>query len=56
VLRHSLISSLAVDGVTPTGRQRPDSRTETPAREWTGLPACRVTGRIGDLLPGPAFK
>lgn len=29
------------------------ARTETAAREWLGLLAYRVTGRIDELLPGP---
>ncbi|MBR1281884.1 YdcF family protein [Bradyrhizobium sp. AUGA SZCCT0177] len=31
-------------------------RTETAAREWMGLVAYRATGKIDDLLPGPAPK
>jgi uncharacterized SAM-binding protein YcdF (DUF218 family) len=29
-------------------------RTDTAVREWIGLVAYRLTGRIGELLPGPA--
>lgn len=29
------------------------ARTETAAREWLGLVAYRLTGRIDELLPGP---
>ena len=31
-------------------------RTETAVREWAGLIAYRATGKIDDLLPGPAPK
>jgi uncharacterized SAM-binding protein YcdF (DUF218 family) len=31
-------------------------RTETAVREWIGLIAYRATGKIDDLLPGPAPK
>jgi uncharacterized SAM-binding protein YcdF (DUF218 family) len=31
-------------------------RTETAVREWIGLIAYRTTGKIDDLLPGPASK
>ena len=30
------------------------ARTDTAVREWTGLLAYRLTGRIDELLPGPA--
>jgi len=30
------------------------SRTDTAVREWMGLAAYRLTGRIDELLPGPA--
>ena len=29
-------------------------RIETAVREWMGLAAYRLTGRIDELLPGPA--
>ena len=31
-------------------------RTEIAVREWIGLIAYRATGKIDDLLPGPAPK
>jgi hypothetical protein len=31
-------------------------RTDVAVREWIGLMAYRITGRIDDLLPGPAPK
>jgi hypothetical protein len=31
-------------------------RTDTAVREWIGLVAKRATGKIDDLLPGPAPK
>ncbi len=38
-------SNVAVDGF---------ARTDTAVREWMGLAAYRLTGRIDELLPGPA--
>jgi uncharacterized SAM-binding protein YcdF (DUF218 family) len=40
-------SSFAVDGL---------GRTDLAVREWLGLIAYRATGKIDDLLPGPAPK
>jgi uncharacterized SAM-binding protein YcdF (DUF218 family) len=40
-------TSFAVDGLR---------RTDLAAREWMGLIAYRATGKIDDLLPGPAPK
>jgi uncharacterized SAM-binding protein YcdF (DUF218 family) len=31
-------------------------RTDTAVREWIGLIAYRLTGKIDELLPGPAPK
>jgi hypothetical protein len=40
-------SNVAVEGL---------ARTDVAIREWIGLIAYRATGRIDDLLPGPAAK
>lgn len=40
-------TNIAVDGL---------GRTDLAVREWMGLLAYRVTGKIDDLLPGPAAK
>ena len=40
-------SNVAVEGL---------ARTDLAIREWIGLLAYRATGRIDELLPGPAAK
>ena len=40
-------STVAVDGL---------ARTDIAVREWIGLVAYRVTGKIDDLLPGPVAQ
>jgi uncharacterized SAM-binding protein YcdF (DUF218 family) len=42
-----IFSTLAVDGL---------ERTDLAVREWMGLAAYRLTGKIDRLLPGPASK
>ena len=42
-----IFSNLAVDGL---------ERTDLAVREWMGLAAYRLTGKIDRLLPGPASK
>jgi uncharacterized SAM-binding protein YcdF (DUF218 family) len=41
------LNNIALDGL---------GRTDTAMREWMGLIAYRATGKIDDLLPGPAPK
>jgi hypothetical protein len=41
------LSNVAVEGL---------GRTDLAIREWMGLIAYRLTGRIDELLPGPAAK
>ena len=41
------LSNVAVEGL---------ARTDLAAREWMGLIAYRLTGKIDELLPGPAAK
>ena len=40
-------SNVAVEGL---------GRTDLAVREWMGLIAYRLTGKIDELLPGPAPK
>jgi hypothetical protein len=40
-------SSVAIEGL---------GRTDLAVREWMGLIAYRLTGKIDELLPGPAPK
>jgi len=40
-------SNIAVEGL---------ARTDLAIREWMGLIAYRLTGKIDELLPGPAAK
>jgi uncharacterized SAM-binding protein YcdF (DUF218 family) len=41
------LNNIALDGL---------GRTDTAMREWMGLIAYRATGKIDELLPGPAPK
>ena len=41
------LSNVAVEGL---------ARTDLAVREWMGLIAYRLTGKIDELLPGPATK
>ena len=41
------LSNVAVEGL---------GRTDLAVREWMGLIAYRLTGKIDELLPGPAPK
>ena len=41
------LSNVAIEGL---------ARTDLAIREWMGLIAYRATGKIDELLPGPAAK